>query len=352
MTEENLDRPVPVEVVIPVRWTGRDPDAVADLAEHVRELSRQVAGVTVVDGSPESIRLEHEGSWGQHARVITPAPVGQLWRDHRWIGRNGKVVGAYTGVLAARSDLVVIADDDVRHTRSTLESLAAELREAALVRPVTVYSTWPWHARWDGSRTLINVALGAEWPGTLGVRRSRVVEAGGWSPDVLFENLELWRTLEARGDRVVAAQVVVTRRTPSVRHFWSQRVRQAYDDFAQPGRLAVELALLPGLALLGRARPAGLAAAALAAVALASLGRCRLGDRAGPASVALWAPVWVLERSVCVWLALYCRARGGVPYCGRRMPHSAHSLRALRRRGRRRGLDSRRGGIAPRRPIL
>jgi hypothetical protein len=234
-------------------------------------------------------------------------------------------------VLAAQSDLVVIADDDVRHTRSTLDSLASELREAALVRPVTVYSTWPWQARWDGSRTLINVALGAEWPGTLAMQRSPVVAAGGWSPDVLFENLELWRTLEARDERVVVRQLVVRRLAPSVRHFWSQRVRQAYDDLAQPGRLVVELALLPGLVVLAGARPAGLAAAALAAVALASLGRRRLGERAVPASVALWAPIWVLERSVCAWLAISCRLTGGVPYCGRRMPLSAHSLNALRR---------------------
>jgi hypothetical protein len=324
-------RPVPIEVVIPVRRTVHDPEAVADLAEHLRALSRHVAGITVVDGSPASIRAEQEGVWGEHARVMTPAAVRQLWPGRQWIGRNGKVVGAYTGVLAARSDLVVIADEDVRHTRATLESLAAALDEAALVRPVTVYDTWPWHARWDGARTLINVALGVEWPGTLAVRRSPIVEADGWCPDVLFENLELWRTLEARGHRVVRKKVVVRRCPPSARHFWSQRVREAYDDLAQAERLTVELALLPGLALLGSRRPAGLAAVALAAVALASLGRHRLVAGDVPASVALWAPVWVLERSVCVWLALACWATGGVPYCGRRMPLSAHSLRALRR---------------------
>jgi hypothetical protein len=331
MTDQGCDRPVPVEVVIPVRWTRRDLDGAADLAEHLRDLSGQVAGITVVDGSPEPIRAQQESAWGRHARILTPAAVAQLWPAHQWMGRNGKVVGAYTGVLAARSDLVVIADDDVRHTRSTLECLVTALEDAALVRPVTVYSEWPWQARWDGARTLVNVALGAEWPGTLAVRRSRVVEAGGWSPDVLFENLELWRTLEARGDRVVAENVVVMRRAPSAAHFWSQRVRQAYDDLAQPERLAAELALLPGLALLGGVRPAGLAAAAFAAVVLASWGRHRLGARAVPASVPLWAPVWVLERSLCAWLALFCWAKGGVPYGGTRMPLSGHSLHALRR---------------------
>jgi hypothetical protein len=322
---------LPLEVVLPIRWTDDDPERVAELAHHLRFLSTEVDHVTVVDGSPEPLRSRHAAAWHSHARIMTPAPVEQLWPDQQWLGLNGKVVGAWTGVLAARSDLVILADDDARHTRTSLAALAAGLQEAALVRPVTVYDSWPWQARWDGARTLLNVAFGAEWPGTLAVRRAALVAVGGWCPDVLFENLELWRTLEARGHPVLAADVIVRRCPPSARHFWSQRVRQAYDDLAQPGRLAIELALLPALVALAR-RPAALAAAGLASTCLAALGRRRLGRSPHvPASVALWAPAWVLERAVCVWAAVGYRALGGVPYCGTRMPLSAHSLRALRR---------------------
>lgn len=319
---------VPVEVVIPVRWAAADPWRVAELAEYLRDLAREVDHVTVVDGSPDPLAACHASAWQDHARVMAPAPVERLWPDEQWVGLNGKVVGAWTGVLAARSDLVVIADDDVRHTRASLQSLVCLLEHAALVRPVTVYDSWPWQARWDGARTLINVAVGAEWPGTMAVRRPALLEAGGWCPDVLFENLELWRTLEALGLPVVGSDVVVPRCPPSVRHFWSQRVRQAYDDLAQPGRLAIELALLPALVGLAR-RPRGLAAAAIVSTGLAHLGRRRLGRSRVPASVALWAPVWVVERAVCTWAALAYRALGGVRYCGTRMPRSAHSLPAL-----------------------
>lgn len=333
--------PLPVEVVVPVRWSRDEPARVAELRDHLRSLAREVCHVSVVDGSPARLRAGHERAWRDHARVITPAPVDRLWPGTAWpdatspgaawIGLNGKVVGAWTGVLAARSEAVVISDDDVRHTRESLASLCDALGEAALVRPVTVYDSWPWQARWDGARTLVNVALGAEWPGTLAVRRSVVVEAGGWCPDVLFENLELWRTVQARGHRVVSVPVVVPRCPPTVRHFWSQRVRQAYDDLAQPGRLTVELALLPTVLWLAR-RPGRVAAGVLATVLLGALGHRRLGPQSQvPSSVVLWTPIWVLERAVCVWLALGYRAAGGVPYCGRRMPLSAHSLRALRR---------------------
>ena len=78
----------------------------------------------------------------------------------------------------------------------------------------------------------------------------------------------------AAGARVrTAADVVVARRPPDSRHFRSQRVRQAYDDLAQPVRLVCELSLLPGLVALARRSPAAVLLVAVAAVAVAELKR-------------------------------------------------------------------------------
>src|SRR5690606_6816709 len=138
----------------------------------------------------------------------------------------------------------------------------------------------------------------------LGVRRSRL--GAGYDGDVLFENLELIRTVRARGGRVVSAPGLYVRRLPcSARRFWSQRVRQAYDDLAQPARLVVSLSLLPAAGVAGarRAYRPLLAGAALA-VLLAEAGRRRAGGSAVfPAGASLFAPVWLLERGVCGWLA-------------------------------------------------
>jgi hypothetical protein len=49
-----------------------------------------------------------------------------------------------------------------------------------------------------------------------------------------------------------------------------------------------------------------------------------------PFVASLLAPVWVLERAICAWLALGARlALGGVPYRGRIMRHAASSMRVL-----------------------
>ena len=166
---------------------------------------------------------------------------------------------------------------------------------------------------------------------------------GGCDGDVLFESLELSRTVRAAGGREhVARSIFVARMPPPTSaHFWGQQVRQAYDDLAQPARLTLEAAMLPGLLLVSR-RPhrrfggwGSVGSAATAAVwwpGLAELGRRRDGAAAVfPTTSALWAPSWTLERGICIWIALGRRLTGGVPYGGQRLVTAAHSTSRLRR---------------------
>jgi hypothetical protein len=133
---------------------------------------------------------------------------------------------------------------------------------------------------------------------------------------------------------VVDLRLVVDRAPPTPRHFLGQRVRQAYDELARPGHLAVELALLPAVVLGGPRAVVGLA---VGSIALAEVGRRRAnGSEHFPASSALWAPVWVAERAVTAWLAVGTRLlRGGVRYRDVRLRDAASSLRSLRAAGRR-----------------
>ncbi len=150
---------------------------------------------------------------------------------------------------------------------------------------------------------MIARATGGDWPGTLGVRVERVRRTGGYDGDVLFENLELVRTIRAAGGRErIAFDLFVARRPPVTRRFIAQRVRQAYDEHARPARLAAQLALAPLLAAaVWRFRARGVLACATAAIALAEAGRRRDGGARVFAPVAsLCAPAWVLERAVTV----------------------------------------------------
>lgn len=326
--------PIPVSYVLPVRIA--DPasaDAMRDeLTPYLAALSRWCAEVIVIDGSPPSIFAENARRWQPLVRHVVPDP--------RHASLMGKVPGVLTGLDLAGHEAVVIADDDVRYDRPQLERVVALLGDHDLVRPQNYFPPpRPWHAVWDTARTLLNRAAGADFPGTLGVRRSTVHAAGGYDGDVLFENLELIRTIEAQGGRVVAPlDLYVPRLPPSAVHFLGQRTRQAYDEFAIPVRMAVWLSIVPlliGAAV--RRRPAIPAVVATGTVAIAEAGRQRAGGTAVfPAAASLLAPAWLAERGICAWLAVLQRLRfGGVRYGDSIIPRAAHSRRQLRQRGQR-----------------
>jgi hypothetical protein len=225
----------------------------------------------------------------------------------------------------------------VRYEPAQLHRLELALDTAELVRPQNYFRPLPWHARWDTARSLLNRAvLGTDFPGTLAVRLSPQLRAAGYDGDVLFENLELIRTIRAAGGRErLMPDLYVRRLPPSAGHFVRQRVRQAYDSFAQPGRMALELALLPAFVLIGR-RPVRLGVLLGAAVGLAEVGRRRGQGQAVFAAGSVWfTPAWLAERSICSWLALGNRVLfGGVRYSGGRIWRAAHSMAELRRTAR------------------
>ena len=314
---------LPVSYVLPLRWT--DDAGLPELTAYLRRLAGW-AEITVVDGSPAPLFERHAAAWDGLVRHVPVAPGFAF--------ANGKVNGVLTGLALAGHEHVVIADDDVRWDRPGLVRLTGLLDRAELVRPQSYFDPLPWHARWDTGRTLLNRALGADYPGTFGVRRSFFQAMGGYDGDVLFENLEMIRTVRASGGRELRPlDLYVRRLPPETARFWNQRVRQAYDDLAQPHRLALFLAVLPGLGAAAR-RPRVVLAAAAGVAGLAEVGRRRAGGRrVFPASASLLAPVWLLERGVCAWLAAGARVtRGGVVYAGRRVRVAAHSERELRRR--------------------
>jgi hypothetical protein len=313
--------------VLPVRWSSGEHEARRALAEYLDQLGDWCDDVIVVDGSPPEIFQANASLWSGRLRHVAPDRARQCLM--------GKVAGVLTGLDLARYERVVLADDDVRYDRVSLMRLVSALDDYDLVRPQNVFSPMPWHAVWDTARTLLNRATGTDFPGTLGVRRSMVLSGGGYSGDVMFENLELIRTVEALEGRISSPlDLFVRRLPPSSAHFWGQRTRQAYDDFALPVRMSIWLGVLPATAAaVRRRRPRPVVFAAAACMLLAERGR----RKAGGAEVFPWmssmlAPVWVVERGVCAWLAAWQRARfGGIRYGDSIIRVAAHSPRQLRR---------------------
>lgn len=325
--------------VLPVRLNGGgDPEP---LSRYLRWLAPRVAAVFVVDGSEPEVFARNARCWPSAVRHVPPDEPRTP---------NGKVGGVCTGLrlaAAAGIDACIVADDDVRYGQEALDAMAAALDNADVVRPQNYFQPVPWHALIDTARSLLNRAFSADYPGTLGVRCAAL--PSGYAGDVLFENLELIRTVRAHGGlELVAPGLFVRRLPPTAAHFFGQRIRQAYDGFAQPARLAAELTLLPAVAATVR-RPRVLAGGAAASMLIAEIGRRRAGGRAFfPAAAALCAPLWLLERAVCSWVAVGARLRGGVRYGGTRLRTAGHSLRELRRAAAASGTSGAVGAVAER----
>jgi hypothetical protein len=323
--------------VLPLSWPhdlGRE-----ELAGYLAALAEACDEIIVVDGSPEPVFLENRRAFGHLVRHVIP--------DSQAPGKMRKVPAVMTGLSLASHEAVVIADDDIRYEPATLIRIVRLLGRVDLVRPQNYFEPLPWHARWDTARTLLNRAIGADFPGTLAVRRSTLLAIGGYDPDVVFENLELIRTIRAAGGQVgTPLNLYVRRLPPSTRHFLEQRTRQAYEDFAIPVRMACWLAILPALAAFPRERRKILLALGGAAIAVAEGGRRRSGGRSVfPLTSSLLAPGWLLERSVCAWLAVFARLRdGGLRYRDTVIFTAANSTRTLRERvGTRSGSQKIRG---------
>ena len=311
--------------ILPIRIHTPAQD---ELISYVRDLASRCE-VIVVDGSPRAVFASFASRCGTGVRHVRPD------QDLRTLA-NGKVAGVITGVRLASYERIVVADDDVRYDAFALQRVIHALDEAEVVRPQNYFDPLPWHARIDTARSLINRVSGGDWPGTLAVRRSVLLRAGGYDGNVLFENLELVRTVVAVGGRdSVPRDLYVRRLPPSADHFLSQRVRQAYDEFARPWRLGVWLSLLPLFVLSARAGGAPAVASVLALfIVPAEIGR-RMGGgtRVFPATAAVAAPLWICERAIAAWVAVGARAMlGGVPYRGRILRTAATPMRELRRR--------------------
>ena len=324
--------------ILPLRVDAEGPsERFQDLTDYLAWLARVVDQVVVVDGSPAPTFARHHERWRHLVQHVPPDP--------ELVTENGKVGGVLTGLRRAQHDRLIIADDDVRYDGRSIRLLLKALLSRDVVRPQNHFSPLPWHALWDTARILVNRTTGGDWPGTLGVRRSTLMAAGGYDGRVLFENLELVRTIKAAGgSELVALDLFVPRRPPAVRHFWGQRVRQAYDEFARPGRLAIWLSLLPGLAMIVAKRSwVGLAGAGFAGIAVAEIGRRRGGGRAVfPATASLVAPLWLIERAIGVLLAVAARlALGGMPYRDGILIRAATPSRVLELRHARARTNSR-----------
>ena len=280
--------------VVLVQGAGDSLSGLRELAAYLSTLGVAGCEVVIFDCSP---RLQFE----LNGRVL------------RWVGRHIAVSDGFD-VLRSASEVascekVIVAADDVRYTTQAIGQICDLLEAHEVVEPQDYLDPMPWWGGIDAGRILIHRAIEPEpdHGETFGFRRGALRTLRTLPGDP--------RQLADVGAEVYLANDVFVRREPGALNEWlAMRPRLASDDFVLPLKSAFFFSLVPLiviLAALGGARLASGYAGAIAVATIALAIRGRAGAAAFfPLRACLLAPVWVFERSLSVYWALFRKLRG------------------------------------------
>ena len=299
--------------LLPIRRAAFDEAEAESLRGYFEELTAAGCEPLVIDGSPDDVFAQQDRLWSDVCR-------------HKHVDRhygylNDKVNGVHTGIALASHEKIILADDDVRYSAANIRETCDLLEQFEVVRPQNYLCPLPWWARMEAARMLINRATlrTADYPGTCAFRRATMLRVGHYDGDVLFDNEEIIRHFARRRASICYANnLFLQKRPPSFRKWLEQRPRQAYEDFPLRAKTTIFFLIpfgLLGALVIGRFVVA-FVALVLVSIAFAVCGRAR-GDAAKfiPRSIPLFAPLWILERSISTYGALYWLVtRGGYPF--------------------------------------
>jgi peroxiredoxin len=295
------------------KFCGTEAAAFRDYFEILQEIGCEVI---VIDGSPPEV-------FAEHAAIFLP-PTLHIGVDRQFGYLNDKVNAVHTGMAISREEKIILADDDIRYTPETVAQTVNLLDRFEVVRPQNFLRPLPFWARMESARMLINRATlpTGDYPGTCAFRRSTFLRVGHYDGDVLFDNEEIIRHFAEKGATIdYALDLFVQKRASSFRKWLEQRPRQAYEDFGLRTKTALFLSVLP--LLLAISLLAGalgfltyLGMIALISFSIAVLGRSRgRAQEVVPFSSCLFAPLWIAERSLSSYAAVYWYlTRGGYPF--------------------------------------
>ncbi|HEX8411993.1 MAG TPA: hypothetical protein VF883_24300 [Thermoanaerobaculia bacterium] len=286
-------------------------------ASELRELATYLSSLSVADCDVVILDPSSRMQFELNSRIL------------RWVGRHVPVRGEQRGehradggidiVRAASAhavcEKVIVAAEDIRYTPEAIGQLCDLLDLHEVVEPQDYLDPMPWWGGIDAGRILLHRGIEPQpdHGATFGFRRGALRALRALGPATSAETQA--RRLAAVGAEVYPAADVFVRREPGALSEWvSARPRLAGDDFTLPVKTVFFFSLVPllfVLALLGGVKLAGSYASviAFASVVLAVRGRAGAAPFF-PMRACFFAPLWVLERSVSVYWALFRKLRG------------------------------------------
>ena len=283
-------------------------DDLRELAEYLSTLSVAGCDVVIVDGSPGPELERNQCILRWVGRHVAAQP------KHRSFSGAIDVIRAALDVSSC--DRIVVAERNVRYDAAAIDRVCELLDSHEVVEPQDYFEPQPWWSGIEAGRTLVHRGIDAapDHAATFGIRTSYLRSLRG--VDLAWSNGDdTVRRVSSLGAEVYSADDVFVRRLPPTLTDWlCERPKQAEDDFDMPVKTMFFFALLPLMVLLAIFGGVGLAGGAVGAMAFASIGLAIRGrgkaTELSPIRACLCAPLWLLERSVSVYWALFRKLRG------------------------------------------
>jgi len=260
------------------------------------------ADATGIEVEKVAAYLSTLGSAGCEVVVLDRA-AGHLLEGRRrvlrWVGRHEQV-HPETDLLRAAVDLasnekIIIAAPESRYSAEEVSGMCDLLDRFEAVEPEEFVQPLPWWGGIDAGRILLDRGVARHSAhSTFAFRKS------AWSPHFSLD--------------VHEAREMFIRREPPVFRSWIRlRQREEAGEFQAPIRTAFFLCLFPLLLIMALVGGVDLAGAYASLVAFGSVSiavRGRIGAaKFFPLRACLYAPLWVVERSISAYWALFARFR-------------------------------------------
>ncbi len=269
-------------------------DDLRSLARYLSTLGLAGCEVLIVDGS-------------------SPRQFEERRRILRWVGRHvaaGGVDVVHAAVDLAGCEKVIVASADARYGVEQVRAICELLERHEVVEPQEYVEPLTWWGGIDAGRLLLHRGVDRipHQRATFAFRRAALRPLR-----VFTETASDAARLLMQGSEVHAAHVFVRREPPRLSRWLAARALEASADLAVPRRSAFFLAIVPliaAIAVIGGWRIAGGYAGmmAFASVVLAVRGRAGAG-KFFPLRACLFAPLWIVERSLTMYWAAFGRLR-------------------------------------------
>jgi hypothetical protein len=274
------------------------------LGERCTLLTGEGCEVVVVDASAPAAFDDHRRVLRWVARHLPPAAA------HLTV--NGSLHLLEAAADFAQTNKVVVATPEAHYRSEDLQRVCDLLEEHEVVVPSEYLDPLPWWARIDAGRMLLQraVVVSPDAAGTFGFRRDSLatIRRHGRPSDAG----DILHALATQGMELHDAADVFIRRTPPALGDWWRRRPHESSSRLSPAGAALFLTLIPLLVLAGLLGGAGLMAGfsgalAFSTFALAVRGRLGAAARYFPVTTCLFAPIWLLERSLTAYRAVGLR---------------------------------------------